>query len=253
MKNLILTFIALGLLFPLGMQAQQESNYVTYWVHEDHVKPSMVSEYEKIGKKLVQHLKEHDVKDEAWITAQTDDFRYLYVGKMDKMADLDRPAFSTLAERMGSDNMSKLFEEMDKTYTKHLNYVIHLDKELSYMPDGMTQTPEGQSYRKFYYLHVNPMQVKEATKSMKKIKDLYAAKNSKVNYRVYRSGFGAPNDFFMVAIADKDPLSYEQTALANRNLIGEAAKPVMDELMKYVDRMEVVTGSMRPDLAYRPE
>lgn len=253
MKNLALTLLSIVFLMPLGMQAQEDSKYVSYWVHEDHVKPSMVEEYEKIGKKLVSHLKEHNVEDEAWITAQTDDMRYLYVGKMDKMADLDRPVFSTLAERMGAEEMSKLFEDMDKTYSKHFNYVIHLDKNLSYMPDGITQTPEGMDYRKFYYLHVNPMKIKELTKSMKKIKDLYASKNSKSHYRVYRSGFGAPNDFYMVAIADKDPLSYEQSALANRNLIGEAAKPLMDEVMKHVERMEVVTGYMRPDLAYNPE
>lgn len=253
MKNFIHSLLALAFCLPLGMQAQEDSKYVTYWVHEDHVKPSMVNEYEKISKELVSQLKNYDVQDESWISAQTEDFRYLFIGKMDKMADLDRQMFATLAERMGAEEMGNLFQKMDKTYSKHLNYIIHLDKELSYMPDGLTQTPEGKDFRKFYYLHVNPMKIGDLSKSMKKIKDLYASKGSANHYRVYRSGFGAPNDFFMVAIADKDPLSYEQSALANRSLLGEESKPIMDEIMKHVDRMEVISGVMRPDLAYIPE
>jgi hypothetical protein len=63
------------------------------------------------------------------------------------MADIDKPLFETLAEKMGADNLNDLSTRMDKCYEIEHNYMLELDKELSYMPGGITQTPEGEDYR----------------------------------------------------------------------------------------------------------
>ncbi|TDQ29394.1 hypothetical protein [Zeaxanthinibacter enoshimensis] len=245
--------LALLFLSSTLMQGQSDADYQSFWVHEDHVKPAMVNKYENVNKKLVSELKAHNIQDEQWITTQTDDYRYLYVGQIDNMASLDRPVFASLAEKMGSDKMGSLFSEMNDYYDKHFDYVIHLDKKLTYMPEGINQTPEGQDFRKFYYVYTTPANRGKLAENFKKIKKLYQDKGSKVSYRVYRSGFGAPEDYFLVAIAAKDALSYEQQAVANRSLLGEEAKPLFDEMSQYMSGMEVVTGTMRSDLAYSPK
>lgn len=252
MRTLKLNLYTLLILLTTGMQAQMEKPQA-FWVHEDHVKPAMADEYEAVGKQLIENLKKHHIQDEQWITAQTADFRYLYVGPLNNMGDLDRELFSTLSEKMGQDNLAKLLSEMDGYYTKHFNYVIYLDPELSYMPAGINQMPEGKNFRKFYYLHTTPAMNDQLAEAMKGIKELYESSGSEMEYRVYRSGFGAPNDFFMVAIADKDPLTYEQNSLANQARLGDAAKPVFDKAMEYVTKFEVIPGNMRPDLGYSPE
>ncbi len=244
----------LAVLFLIASQMRAQSTEMqAFWVHEDHVKPAMVDEYEAVGKKLVDNLKKYNIQDESWITAQTDDLRYLYVGALENMADLDRQLFKSLGEQMGEEAMGSIFSEMDNYYSKHFNYIIYMDPSLSYMPEGITQTPEGQNYRKFFYLHTTPANRSKLATAMKGIKDLYTSKGSKVNYRVYRSGFGAPNDFFMVAIAAPDAVTYEQNSVSNQALMGTDAKPAFDKVMEYVTKMEVVPGRMRPDLAYSPE
>ncbi len=252
MSRLKSGLLALTFLFAAPMWAQTDASQA-FWVHEDHVKPAVVDEYEAVGKKLVDNLKQHNIQDEQWITAQTDDFRYLYVGPIKNMADLDRPLFGSLAEKMGGESLGQLFSEMDQYYTTHFDYIIYLDTELSYMPSGISQTPEGQPYRKFYYLHTTPAMKDGLAKAMKGIRDLYESKGSKIEYRVYRSGFGAPNDFFMVAIAAEDAVNYAQNSVSNQALMGEDAKPVFDKAMDYVTKMETITGRMRPDLAYSPD
>jgi len=252
MRTLKLNLFALSILLAASLPAQMEKSQA-FWVHEDHVKPAMADEYEAVGKKLVENLKKYNIQDEKWITAQTADFRYLHIGALNNMADLDREFFGTLSEKMGQDNLGKLLNEMDGYYTKHFNYVIYLDPGLSYMPDGITQMPEGKNYRKFYYLHTTPAMNDHLAEAMKGIKELYESSGSAMDYRVYRTGFGAPNDFFLVAIADKDPLTYEQNSMANQALLGDAAKPVFDKAMEYVTKFEVIPGNMRPDLGYTPE
>ncbi len=230
----------------------QEKTTQAYWVHEDVVKPSMVGEYETICKELTENLKKHNIQEVSTIVTSTADSRYLWVSSIENMADIDRPIFATLAEKMGEAAMTALFDRMDKCYNIEQNYVIHLDKELSYMPGGITQTPEGQNYRKFHYLHYAPENRAMIKEKMKSIREMFEQKGSKVDYRVYRSGFGTRGEFYMVAVAAKDAVSYASNAMTNDALLGEDGNKMMGELFSSLLKYEEFIGRMRPDMAYSP-
>ncbi len=250
LKKTILT-AALILLLPLAGIAQ-ESSMKSFWIHEDVVKPSMVMEYEAVCKELVSNMKKYNITEADFIVSTLSGSRYLYVGGISNMADLDKKVFSTLAEKMGGDAMSDLFKRMDKCYDIEHDYVIHLDSDLSYMPSGMTQTPEGKNYRKFHYLYITPENRDMVKEKMKAIKALWASKNSKVEYRVYKSGFGTKGEFYMVAVAAKDAVDYAVSAKENQDLLGEEGKKIMGELYKNLLKYEEYVGEMRPDMAYSP-
>ena len=88
---------------------------------------------------------------------------------------------------------------------------------------------------------------------MKGVKQLFESKGSKSYYRVYRSGFGCPENFYLVAISSKDELDSAVQGKANEEALGEERGSVFGNLMKYVSRFEEVTGYMRPDLSYAPK
>ncbi len=245
--------LILGLLFmvPALIWAQDDSPQA-FWVHEDVVKPSMTGEYEEICKEVIGLMKTHNVQNNGWISTSTSDSRYLYVGPMEKMADLDRSPLAGLMEKLGEEKMGELFGRMDKCYDVQQDYVIYLDKELSYMPAGITQTPEGQNYRRFHYLHYTPANRMVVREKMMAIKDLFVAKGSKVDYRVYRSGFGNRGEYYMVAIAATDPVDYAQDGMDNQKLLGEDGQKVMSGLWESLLKYEEFVGQMRPDLAYSP-
>ena len=244
--------IALLLIVPLGLIQAQNSKSQAYWVHEDVVKPNMVGEYESIVKELVANMKKHNIQDVNMIVSNLVGARYLYVGPIENMAELDKSSFATLSEKMGAEAMGKLFDRMDKCYDIEQNYVIRLDKDLSYMPDGITQTPEGQDYRKFHYLHFAPGDRAMIKEKMKAIKDMFVQKGSKEYYRVYKSGFGTRGEFYMVAIAAKDAIHYATQTQENDALLGEDGKKTMGNLFSNLLKYEVFEGRMRPDMAYSP-
>ncbi len=232
----------------LLLNAQGSDKFQSYGVHEELVIPSMVSEYETAVKDLVANVKKYDIKELKWITSVTNDSRYLYLYPIANMADLDKDNFKLLGEKMGADKLGEIFNRMNKCITQNFDYVLRLDKELTYMPGGITQTPEGQNFRRFYYLRYTPQQEEKLVASMKAIKDMFQKKNSKMDYRVYRSGFGAAGEYFMVAIAAKDALSYETMNAENDKLLGEEMGKVFGEMMKNLSKMEEVSGGMRPEL-----
>ncbi|NNC69452.1 MAG: hypothetical protein HKN90_01360 [Flavobacteriaceae bacterium] len=253
MKNLkSLVLLALVFLMVPVISAQEKKTQA-FWIHEDHVMLSKTMDYEKVSKELVDNLKKHDIQDEKWLAASTSDNRYLFIGALNKMADLDRPLFGTLSSKMGKEGLGDLFNRMDKCYTKHVDYIIYLDNDLSYMPGGMTMTPEGQDYREFHYLHFKPGNAAAVKEQMKAVKKLFVDKDSKVHYRVYRSGFGASGDFYMVAIAAKDHLDMAQKGKTNDELLGEEGGKTFGALWSHLTKYKKYEGKMRPDLSYTPK
>lgn len=244
--------LALALFFVSTIWAQEKKTQA-FWIHEDHVMLSKTMEYEKISKELIDNLKKHDIQDEKWLAASTSDNRYMFIGAIDKMADLDRPLFATLSEKMGKEALGDLFGRMDKCYTKHVDYIVYLDHDLSYMPDGMTMTPEAQDHREFHYLNFSPGNAKAVKEHMKAVKKMFTDKGSKMHYRVYRSGFGTSGDFYMVAVAAKDDVDMAQRGKANDELFGEEGGKTFGALMSNLTKYKKYEGQMRPDLGYAPK
>ncbi len=237
-------FLALMLCFTINISQAQKM----YQVHVDYVNPSKVQEYEKIAKEFAEACKKHNPQA-SWILTSTSDMRYMYVSPMENYAELDKNVFADMAKAMG-DDWGNMFKNFNTCYDKHGDYVLILDEGLSYMPEGITQTPEGENYRKFYFLYYKPENQGKLGEAMKGVKDLFASKGSKEYYRVYRSGFGVTDSYYMVAVAAKDEIDSATRGKANDELLGEDFGKAFGKIMSATSKFEEVSGWMRPDLYY---
>lgn len=241
-KKTILLSIILSFAF-IFSQAQK-----LYQVHVDYVNPSKVQDYEKTAKEFTEACKKYNPKT-SWILTRTSDMRYMYVSPMENYAELDKNVFADMAKEMG-DEWGNIFKNFNTCYDKHGDYVLVLDENLTYMPEGVTQTPEGENYRKFYFLYYKPENQGKLREAMKNVKDLFASKGSKEYYRVYRSDFGVTDSYYMVAVSSKDEADSALRGKANDELLGESAGEVFGNLMKTASRFEEISAWMRPDLFY---
>ena len=242
-KNALFLAVML-LLVPKSIYAQQ-----MFHVHEDVVKPSMTLEYEAVLKDVGELIKENPLQDVNMLVFQGNNNHYYFLSPISAMADLDKQSpVAQLAEKAGEEKVSQLFKRMDKCYDIEKDYVISLDSDLSYMPDGMTQTPEGENYREQYRIYFAPENRADVKEKMKAIKALYEGKNSKSHYRVYKSGFGADAEFYLVSISAKDKIHMAEKSKANEILMGEDGQSNMRELFVNILKIEEIEGQMRPDL-----
>ncbi len=243
--------LGLMLLIVNTFAQEQERRWQMYEVHEDQVKPSKVAEYEKAAKNFADKMREHNVTEGGFLMTSTNNLRYMYVTPIDSLGQRDA-AMAELWEKMGQEDFGEMMSGFDGSYDRHGSYVIIMDKELCYMPGGLTQTPEGENYRKFYYVYFNPDDGRAMRDAMKGVKDLFESKKSKVHYRVYRSGYGNMDQFYMVAVAAKNPVEMAQKSMDNQALLGEDSKTVFDKMMSLAIKMEEYTGWIRPELGYTP-
>lgn len=249
-KSTLLASIML-LFFLFGFS--QENQVQSFWIHEDPVNPSKVGQYEEAAKELTENMTNHNIQGTSWLCASTNDFRYLYITPLEKMADLDTNTMAPLFEAMGDEAASALFDKMNGCYDNHFDYVIHLIPGLSYQPDGIDQNPDGQNYRRFFYAYATPDKISDLGKAFKAVKDMFEEKGSKSYYRVYRSGFGCKEDFFMVAMASESPVTFAQQGAANEELLGDDRWDIFNKILASASRFEEYEGQMRPDLAYSPK
>lgn len=224
-----------------------------FMIHQDNVKPSMLMQYEAIAKKFNDACKTHNPQT-SWATGVRSDLKYFYITPIENFADMDKRPFTEMAKAMG-DEFGKMFEEFDKCYDSHTSFTLSLAEDLTYMPEGISMTQEGQNYRKWYYIYFTPSNASKVREGMKAVKDLYQSKNSKEYYRVYRNGFGTPEDFYLVAISAKDEIDFATKSKTNEATLGtkEEVWEVFSKVMNYASRMEEFSGEMRPDLAYAPK
>ncbi|GAA3572353.1 hypothetical protein [Snuella lapsa] len=245
LKNALL--IAFAFCLTLNISHAQKR----YYIHVDNVKPSMVKDYENVAKDFVEACKKHKPQT-TWLTSVTSNFKYMYVTPFEKFADLDAKPFADMAKAMG-DDWANMFKRFDKCYDSHTDYIITLDEDLTYMPEGFSQTQEGMDNREYYFLYFTPQNETKLRDALKAIKDMFSNKNSKEHYRIYRSGFGNPESYFLVAISSKDDIDAAMTSKANAELLGEMRHEVFGNMMKYLYRFEEYKGEIRRDLAYSGE
>ena len=167
-------------------------------------------------------------------------------------ADMDKDGFATLSEKMGKEKMYELFQRFNPTYDEHGDYMVYLHKNLSYMPGGVSQTIEGENYRTLYYNYVTPENDANYIGVLKKMKAAFEKNNSKMNYRVYKTGFGVMGTYYMIAVAAESNLANAQTGDENWNLMKDDFDPLLKEMSKYTWKMDEKRGWMREDLGYIP-
>lgn len=255
MKTLLTPLLLLPFLFffPQQLFAQEANASQAYWVHEDPVYPAKVADYEAYCTTLTIKCTEFGITAANWFTISTDDLRYFHVSKIQNMADLDKSRFSVLKDKMGKDDFNSLFDDFDECYDTHSDYIIHLDKELSYMPKGIEVMQKGMNYRKLDFYYVTPQNLDKIIGIAKQFKRLFQDKNSEEFFRVYRSGFGAAGQYLMVATSAKSAEDYERIHSANKTLLGLEREKLMSDLLKTIIKTETLTGYMREDLSYLPK
>ncbi len=230
---------------------QENQDSQMYWIHEDITKPAMSIKQESVDKELIAALRQHEITDISWFTLVSDDYRYFYISPIENMADFDENPFGSLVEEMGQKETSRIFDKYNDCYETHGDYVIILDKNLSYQPDGVNVTPVGKNFRNNTIYYFTPDKARKAEDLARKFKELYTKKNSSLNYRLYRSGFGIMGTYFMVAAAAESPEDYERMIVDNRLLLGQEGADLYRELEETISDVEIIRGYIRPDLSYQ--
>lgn len=245
MKKIKLTIVfGAFLLFTTNMMKAQDQ---MYWVHIDHVKPAMQTEYEKVAKEFAEACKTYSVPDFEFDTWRHENGSYVYSSPLKNFADMDKDGMKPLRDKMGADKFKAMFDRFDKCYDDHTSFMATYKSDLSYIPNGKLNDGD---FRKYHFLYVTPANSKAVAEKAREIKELFAKKGSKEHYVILHSGFGTPEEYYLVILGAKNATDYEKISEENDKLLGEEWNKKWNELFVLLKRHETENVMYRLDLSY---
>ena len=257
MRCKIVILLLVGLVLNLGtfnvFAQDEEPKGQLFRIHEDVVKPSMVSKYEEAAKGLVAKLTENNMASPSYMTAVRDDFHYIYIRPLENMAALDTNPWKELEKKMGEEAMKAMWKGFDGTYYKHHNFMARLMTNLSYTPETTSMESEEMNFRHWDFYYVNPDKSDEAKEIAKEWLALSKSKNIPTGYRLYTGDIGTEMPLYVVVQWAKNAAEFYSQIEKNNEILGEEGKALMAKTMAITRRFEQKNGSMRPDLSYMPK
>ena len=225
-----------------------------FLIHEDVVNPEMLMEYEGLAKELNGYIKEHGSKEMAYNTAMTNDLRYSYIVPIENLGEIDKMGsrWEALSEKVGEEKMKTLWNNLDKCYDVHRNYIVYLSEELSYYPPGEIMNSNG-TYRKWTKISAHPDKIQDLTAMARKWKELYQKHNIDHGYRVYFGGLGTDLGTMIIVDYGKDLSELANNEKMFQEKCGQEGGDLWKETTFAIRKIEEKYGQMRPDLSYNPD
>jgi len=242
--------ILLTVLFAFNLTSAQDEQPTMFAVHTDNVNFDMMPKYEQLAKQLKESCEKHKMKDINWTTISIEDGRYVYVTPIKNMAELDKNVMGDLADKMGKEAMSKMFDEMNECYDSHSDAIVHYSPELSYIPEDYST--KGKNHREYHFMYYSPKNSKEMKEAMAKVKEMFKTKGIKNGYEVYHSGFGSEESYYMVSISGENDLEIAKVGKENDELLGDDKSATFYNVIKLTTKYDQLEGNLRPDLSYYP-
>jgi hypothetical protein len=238
----------LATLIPFQTQGQNDNDQM-FAIYTYEIKPEKVKAEEAFVKEMKAKFKQYNVESPTWSTAVTNTNSFMYIVPIENMAQLDDNPWGPIIKKMGEDNWKKFTDKAKGHESSSSSSVSVLDSELSYMPEGLDPTTEGQDFRAWNIFHIKPGKYDEAKAVAKKIREVYAANKSKFYYRVYHNRFGGDGNTMVIVSSHRNMGDYYQNVEAARSLVQKDIEKLYDELLTYVVKQNRVYGNMRPDLS----
>lgn len=257
MRHKVFILLLVGLVFNLGafsiLAQEEEPKSQLFFIHEDVVKPSMVSQYEEAVKGVVAKLKENNMTSLSHTVAMSEDFHYSYIYQIENMAALDANPWKELKKKIGEEAMEAMWKGYEGTYSKHKSFLARLQPSLSYTPETTSEESEAMNFRHWSFYYVNPDKGDEAREISKEWVALFTSKKIPTGYRMYTGGIGTEVPLYIVVQWAKNAAEFYAQNAKNNELLGEEGQALSEKTMAITKKFKQKDGWIRPDLSYRPE
>ena len=251
----VLAFAA-ALALGIGVRAQEPKPEFLL-VYQEHVKPSMVQQYEEAGREFVAALAAAKVDSPSFDTyaMQTTDFTYLYMTPLDSLAALEtiHKDWTALAEKLGKEKMKAMMEKGAPAMESADQYVALKEPDLSFCPAEPRLKPGEAGYYVNDYLYVIPGKEEEFRTAAKQVADFMKKKGLHNGYTVWSLVFGDQMPLFVVVQPGKDAVDWTAQDAQDWTSLGPEGQGLIQRATALCRKVERHVGNTRPDLAYHPQ
>lgn len=244
----------LTLFLSISIFAQDEKKTQLFFVHEDIVKPNMVSKYEEASKGFVELFKELKISRNSH-ASMTEELSYFYLTPIENYSAIDawQKEWETATKNAPEGRMEEAYSKYDDCYDIHKDYIVRKHNDLSYWPeDARVKRDEIKflSWTKFWFKDGSG---KEFTELAKKFKKAYEDNGVKDGYSIYSGDIGMDRNYWIVVSFGKDAADFYTQRSINRSILNDKVKDLRAGVRAITLKRERMQGWTKPELSYTAE
>jgi hypothetical protein len=250
-----LPFVLLAALAAARGVSAQPAEGPLHVVHEEHVKPSRIAEYEAANRDFQAMVKKNlaAMPNFRYTALQGEDFTWYFVAPIKGFAGMDAISkdFAALAQAEGA-RFADLMKRSGTAMEYWKDWVVMELPTLSYQPaTPRLKTEELQFFRYDYYYVMGDKEM-EAEAVAAEFAALYKSKNVPNGYRVFKGVAGIETPVIIVESGGKDAADLHAADAKDRAALGEAFEKLIGRAFAITRRFETRNGMLRNDVAVPP-
>jgi len=230
----VIRIIALFFVVHFHCQAQNTDDIQLYNIHEDPIRPGMISLYEETTTLLAEGLKEFNI-DVNFFTIQCSDLKYMFFRPVKSLGTLGENSWGKLKPHM-PERYNMISADFKKCFDSHYSYILELYRHLSYNEEKI----EGP--RRLIYLYVAPEHLSAFIKLARELKSNFEVDKAEIGYRLFKSGYGCADNFFMIEVSSRQAESFSKSF--------KNYESFRNKILNLTLRIEDINATFRGDLSY---
>ena len=240
----------LGLAVPAV--AQEYKPPQMYFIMQEHVKPSMMAQYEADSKEFINMLAAAPNAASMEFTAISGpEIGYVFATPVDGFDGLAK-TFQNWEKAMmaaGPEKLGALMEKAGKSVDHQTSFVLMLREDMSYLPETTALTAE-HPLRIYHWWYLKPGAEFAVEAVAKAYVELYKKHKIESGFRVYSAVIGADLPMLLVVETADDMAQYHAREQAIQAKLGEEGKKLGEKAMSLARRLEISHGYVRPELSF---
>lgn len=251
-KILIIPFLilALALAACAGKEEVAEASSGLFLLHQDHVIPNKLDEYKEVAQQFRTAVEEHKVEGLNMYCSLSEEFVFTYAIPIDNYAALEDNLLAKLADKMGQDKFESMMGGFEGLYSKHLDWVVKLQPDMSYLPKS--QPSEGANYRNWTFVYCKPDKRSEMDQIIKDWVQLYSDNDIQMGWRTYTSVIGPDADMYIVVQWAENPVQMAAMRKEVREKLGDKLSEMQARTTPLYRKRDIQKGWMQEELSYPP-
>jgi len=224
-----------------------------WFLMEDHVKPSMVEEYEAAMKEYMAFLRENDFSYPVEILQSSDLHYYYNINIKPEMAELDNieAAFKKVIDA-DPDRFKEILSKFENTWFYSNTMCYYLEPDLCYIPEEPEYGEDNMPYQQVWFCRVMFNRTDEFNELLKEFYALSKEKGIKYPTYIYRGHIGTKDGTYLIVSPAKNPADLWEADQETWKLVGEEGSRINKALIKLIDNMEVKDIWWLKEYSYTP-
>lgn len=242
-----------ALLLPAAAAAQEDEGPQMFFVHQEVVKPSMISEYEAAAVDWMAMMKgseaaKGNIEYYAYSGPQVG---YVYVLPIDGFAHFAEigEAFDAVEAEQG-EPWKKAGEESSRA-TDHFEGGFYIYRpDLSYETENPRLSDDEAQWVHWDFWYTLPDKTEDLEAVAKEFVELYRSRGIDTGWSVYQAITGGDLPLYVVAVQARSEADFHANEARLSETLGAEAQKLGMKALKAARRVEPFMARYRPDLSY---